>query len=115
MVDVGGGTLDVTVFNVHKDSAGGRRIPYFCAPRQGRWGHAISCKLAARHYGNGETWSYSPFDELPSDGKFRRTHNVSMEELKELDRPFPEKRSCYGGRRAQIYEGKPVSYGSTLG
>ena len=87
MVDVGGGTLDVTVFNVHKDSDGDDIFPIFA-----RHVRPLGTRYLMQARRNALTghgaWSYSPFDELPGDAKFGRAHNVSMEELKELDRPF---------------------------
>ena len=87
MVDVGGGTLDVTVFNVHKDSAGDDIFPIF-ARHVRPLGTRYLMQARRNALGRRGEWSYSPFDELPSDAKLARAHNVSMEKLEELDRPF---------------------------
>ena len=87
MVDVGGGTLDVTVFNVHKDSYGDDIFPIF-ARRVRPLGTRYLMQARRNALRGGGEWSYSPFDALPSDVKFGQAHDVSSDDLKELDRPF---------------------------
>ena len=86
MVDVGGGTLDVTVFNVmQRDNE--HVFPIFArrvAPLGARYLtearlHALP-KEAAR--------AYSPFEDLPSDTAFRKKYGIARIQLENTDESF---------------------------
>ena len=88
-VDVGGGTLDVTVFNVVQRD-GDYVFPIFArevAPLGARY--LAEARLQALSKESDRT--YSPFEDLPSDAAFREKHRVAETGLEETDRLFRER------------------------
>ncbi len=86
MVDVGGGTLDVTVFNVHQDDD--EDVYPIFARRVVPLGvrNLLLARSQKLHRVFGE--KYSPFDDLPSDADFRKRFGITEEELGEANKPF---------------------------
>ena len=88
-VDVGGGTLDVAVFNVHERN-GEDLFPIFA-----RQVHPLGvrylttarlqplCKEADQ--------KHSPFDDLPPDDAFRERFGITTDQLENADQPFKNK------------------------
>ena len=91
-VDVGGGTLDVTVFNIH-ESNGEDSYPIF-ACQVHRLG--VRYLTAARLQALNKTAdkASSPFDDLPPNDGFRERFEITKGQLESADQPF--KRSVAG-------------------
>lgn len=88
-VDVGGGTLDFTVFNVVREN-GEFLYPIFDRRVQP---FGVRYLLAERFntLAMNQDRFHSPFEDLPSDRDFIATHGLSEDELKRLDAPFRKK------------------------
>lgn len=85
-VDVGGGTLDFTVFNVVREN-GEFRYPIFdrqVKPLGVRYLLAERFKMMATN----QDGFRSPFEDLPSDRDFIAAYGLSEVELGQLDAPF---------------------------
>ncbi len=95
MIDVGGGTFDVTVFNVIQRQ-GEDLFPIFA-----RTVRPLGPRYLVRHrfgaLGLPDTDEISPFDDLPDDKEFADLCRVSVGLLAEVDKPFQRKiRECIG-------------------
>jgi hypothetical protein len=86
MVDVGGGTLDVTIFNVIK-SDGADNFPIFARgvePLGARY--LITRRLEG--LSNIESPEFSPFENLPDDDDFIERYDITAEKLNRIDENF---------------------------
>ncbi len=86
-VDIGGGTLDVTVFNVHQNNDGEDIYPIFArkvAPLGVRY--LFNARSRGQHEKISET--LSPFEDLPSDADFRKMFQITKDELRQVDQQF---------------------------
>ena len=96
MIDVGGGTLDVTVFNVVQRQ-GEYRFPIFARTVQ-----PLGPRYLVRHrldkLGIHDPRSISPFENLPPDKEFAHSWSTSVLRIAEIDKPFQRKfREFIGG------------------
>ena len=96
MIDVGGGTLDVTVFNVVQRK-GEYHFPIFARTVQ-----PLGPRYLVRHrldrLGIHEPQGFSPFEKLPPDKEFARSCRTSVLRIAEIDKPFQrEFREFIGG------------------
>jgi len=85
-VDIGGGTLDVTVFNVH-ESNGEDIYPIFA--RQVRplgVRYLVAARLEVLQ--KAPERALSPFEDLPSDIVFGKKFGITQDQLEGADRPF---------------------------
>lgn len=84
--DVGGGTLDVTIFNVLQRD-GEPRYPIFF-----RWVKPLGVRYLMSHrlktFGKEDGNAYSPFENMPSHMDFINKYEISEGELEDADRPF---------------------------
>lgn len=85
-VDVGGGTLDVTVFNVHQ-SDGEDVYPIF-ARKVAPLGVRYLSIARSRGLDDLVSEALSPFVDLPSDAEFRKRFRITKDELRKADQPF---------------------------
>lgn len=95
MIDVGGGTLDVTVFNVVQ-RRGEYRFPIFARTVQ-----PLGPRYLVQHrldkLGIHDSL-ISPFENLPPDKEFAHSCNTSVLRIAEIDRPFQRRfREFIGG------------------
>ena len=84
--DVGGGTLDVTIFNVLQQD-GEPRYPIFyrrVKPLGVRYLMSHRLETLGKKDGN----AHSPFENMPSNTNFINGYEISEDELEEADRPF---------------------------
>ncbi len=87
LIDVGAGTLDVTTFNVFKNSDGDEVYPIF-AQEVEPLGARYLLEKRLTCIDNARRAIFSPFQNMPSDDEFAREANLSLEQLHEIDRPF---------------------------
>ena len=99
-VDVGGGTLDVTVFNVHQ-SDGEDVFPIF-ARKVAPLGVRYLSMTRSQRLQDLVSEALSPFDNLPSDADFRRRFQITKDELSKADQPFR--------RSVEVAVAEPLSY-----
>ena len=97
MIDVGGGTVDVTVFNVVQRQ-GEDQYPVFARTVQ-----PLGPRYLIRHrFGKLNihgTRGLSPFEDLPPDKEFAELCNTSVPRIAEIDKPFQLKfRECIGSQ-----------------
>lgn len=97
MIDVGGGTVDVTVFNVLQRQ-GEELFPIFARAVQ-----PLGPRYLVRHrfkaLGLHDNREISPFEDLPSDTEFANRVRTSVLRVAEIDRSFQRKiRECIGGQ-----------------
>lgn len=85
-VDVGGGTLDVTVFNVHQ-SNGEDVYPIF-ARKVVPLGVRYLTAARLRELNHEIDSEHSPFDNLPSNADFVKIFGMTEKQLEDADRPF---------------------------
>jgi hypothetical protein len=85
LVDVGAGTLDVTLFNVWQGTDKADRYPIFGRFVK-RLGTSYLCRRRAREANARLT--LSPFENLPSDREFAARLNIELDRLHEIDRKF---------------------------
>ena len=85
-VDVGGGTLDFTVFNVVQQN-GEFLYPIFDR-RVEKLGVRYLLDARSNAFATNRGGLSSPFEDLPSDRDFIATHSISEDELKQSDAPF---------------------------
>ena len=88
-VDIGGGTLDVTVFNVHQSNE--EDIYPIFARRVEPLGvrYLATARLLASQQKLNQT--LSPFDDLPSDTAFRKRFGITQNQLEKADLPFQKR------------------------
>lgn len=96
MIDVGGGTLDVTVFNVIQRQ-GEYRFPIFARTVQ-----PLGPRYLVRHrldnLGIHDPRRISPFEDLPPDKQFAHHCSTSVLRIAKIDKPFQRKfREFIGG------------------
>ena len=85
-VDIGGGTLDITVFNVHENN-GEDVYPIFArkvVPFGVRYLTAARLQALNKEMEHG----HSPFDDLPSNAAFMEKFGMTREQIKGADRSF---------------------------
>ena len=97
MIDVGGGTVDVTVFNVLLRQ-GEERFPIFARTVQ-----PLGPRYLVRHRFKAldlhDNREISPFEHLPSDKEFANRCGTSVLRIAEIDKAFQLKiRECIGGQ-----------------
>ena len=87
--DVGGGTLDVTIFNVLQQD-GEPRYPIFC-----RWVKPLGVRYLMSHrlekLGKKDGNAHSPFEDMPSDKDFIRRYDIPENKLEDADKTFRQK------------------------
>ena len=86
MVDVGGGTLDVTIFNIHEQE-GELVFPIFARNVQ-PLGTRYLMRSRLKEQRETPQGGFSPFDDLPIDGVFCEKVGLSEAELRKVDDPF---------------------------
>ncbi len=89
MVDVGGGTLDVTLFNI-VESKGELRFPIFARTVESlgaRYLMRSRLELLCENF----RADYSPFERLPTDTEFCEKNEVDLGRLQKVDKPYKEK------------------------
>ena len=96
MIDIGGGTVDVTIFNVVQRQ-GEDRFPIFARTVQ-----PLGPRYLVRHrfskFGIHDSREISPFEDLPPDEEFADLCRTSVLRLAEIDNLFQRKiRKCIGG------------------
>ena len=85
-VDIGGGTLDVTVFNIHQNN-GEDVYPIFSRqvePLGVRYLTAARLQVLNKDTDH----EHSPFDDLPSDADFMEKFGMTKGQIKDVDQPF---------------------------
>jgi hypothetical protein len=86
LVDVGAGTLDVTVFNVHEDDEEDK-FPIFDKAVK-----PLGTRFLTRHRINGtgfrEEKEFAPFAPVPSRKRFLELLKITEAKLAEIDKPF---------------------------
>ena len=87
-IDVGGGTMDVSIFNVLEDNEEERYRVF--SRKVKRLGVRYLIESRKEKLGNVDEIMSSPFDNLPSDDRFCTYFNIESEELNEIDLPFVE-------------------------
>lgn len=85
-VDVGGGTLDVTVFNIHQ--SGGEDVYPIFARKVAPLGVRYLSITRSRELDDVVGEALSPFVDLPSDADFRERFRITKDELRKADQPF---------------------------
>ncbi|MCY4311297.1 MAG: hypothetical protein OXC54_08320, partial [Rhodospirillaceae bacterium] len=85
-VDVGGGTLDVTVFNVHQIE--GEDVYPIFARKVAPLGVRYLSISRSQELHVLVSKALSPFDDLPSEADFRKNFKITKEELRNADQPF---------------------------
>ena len=88
-IDVGGGTLDVTAFNVHKDD-GEDVFPNF-SKKVKPLGVRYLVEFRLREFNSEIDRNFSPFDDLLSNNEFANMFNVNNSKLAQIDEPFHDK------------------------
>jgi len=87
LIDVGAGTVDATVFNVHKNEDGEDRFPIFAKSVM-----SMGTEFLIKHRFNkrekDKCFSIDAFDPVPSNADFANKLKISLDELEILDRPF---------------------------
>ena len=88
-VDVGGGTLDVTIFNLlQKD--GEPRYPIFFRQVE-PLGVRYLMSLRLETLGKKDDHPYSPYEDMPSRTDFINRYEICEDELENADKPFRRK------------------------
>ena len=96
MIDVGGGTVDVTVFNVVQRQ-GEDRFPIFTRTVQ-PLGPRYLVRQRFEELGVGNTVEVSPFDDFPGNKEFADLCRISVGRLADIDKPFQRRiLECIGG------------------
>lgn len=85
LVDVGAGTLDLAIFNVHT-SDGEDKFPVFTKSVQ-PLGTKFFIRNRLKNYPESD-WKPSPYESVPSATEFKKQLSLSSKELKQIDKPF---------------------------
>lgn len=85
-VDVGGGTLDVTIFKVLQRDGESRYPILYRRVKPLGVRYLMSHRLET--LGKKDGGAYSPFDDMPSHIDFISRYEISEDELEDADRPF---------------------------
>lgn len=88
-VDIGGGTLDVTVFNVHQKNE--EDVYPIFARRIEPLGVRYLTATRLRALQQEPSQTLSPFDDLPSDAVFRKKFRITQNQLESADLPFQKR------------------------
>ena len=96
MIDIGGGTVDVTVFNVVQRQEEDR-FPIFARTVQ-PLGPRYLVRQRFEELGVGNTVEVSPFDDFPGNKEFADLCRTSVGRLADIDKPFQRRiLECIGG------------------
>ena len=88
LVDIGAGTLDLAIFNVHT-SDGEDKFPIFTKIVKHLGTQFFIQNRLKNHAQPG--WKPSPYENVPSATEFEKRLSLSSDELKEIDKPFQKK------------------------
>lgn len=87
LVDVGAGTLDFTIFNVHENINGENLFPIF-AQEVKPLGTQFFIQHRLEFARPNSIWQPSPYENVPSDSDFEQHLSLKKSELREYDKPF---------------------------
>ena len=87
LVDVGAGTLDFTVFNVHEASDGEDLFPIF-AQEVKPLGTQFFIQRRLENARSNSSWKPSAYENVPSDSDFEKHLSLNNSELRECDKSF---------------------------
>lgn len=107
LVDIGAGTLDLAIFNVHRSPDGEYEFPVFTKSVE----HLGTQFLIRNRLKNRPEpdWKPSPYESVPLATEFEQRLSLSSDELKEIDKPFEEKIADLIREKLQYTENKRVS------
>lgn len=106
LVDIGAGTLDLAIFNVHT-SDGEDKFPVFTKSVESLGTRFFIRNRLKKHPQH--DWKPSPYEDVPSSAEFEQRLSLSSDELKEIDEPFQEKVADLIREKLQYTENKRVS------
>ena len=111
LVDIGAGTLDLAIFNVHT-SDGEDKFPVFTKSVE---------PLGTRFFIRNRLknipslgWKPSPYESVPSDTEFKKQLSLSSDELREIDKPFENAIADLIRENLQYTENKRVPKGDRM-
>ena len=112
LVDIGAGTLDLAIFNVHT-SDGEDKFPVFTKSVE-----SLGTQFLIRNRLENRpelSWKPSPYESVPSVAEFEKRLSLSSsDELKEIDAPFEEKIADLIREKLQHTEDKRVRRGDKM-
>lgn len=113
LVDIGAGTLDLAVFNVHRSPDEEYEFPVFTKSVQPLGTQFLIRNRLENHSELG--WKPSPYESVPSATEFEERLSLSSsDELKEIDAPFEEKIADLIREKLQHTEDKRVRRGDKM-
>lgn len=86
LVDVGAGTIDATVFNVHKEKGENKHI--ILAASVKRLGTTCLANHRCGKLRQSSDWRLSPQDLFPSPDEFARKLGVTLQQINDVDKGF---------------------------
>lgn len=111
LVDIGAGTLDLAIFNVHT-SDGEDKFPVFTkSVKPFGTQFLIRNRLENRPKLG---WKPSPYESVPSAAEFEQRLSLSSDELKGIDEPFEGKIADLIRKKLQYTENKRVPRGDRM-
>ena len=112
LVDIGAGTLDLAVFNVHRSPDEEYEFPVFTKSVQPLGTQFLIRNRLENHSELG--WKPSPYESVPSATEFEERLSLSSDELKKIDEPFEDKIATLIIRELKYTENRRVRRGDKM-
>ena len=85
LIDIGAGTVDTVIFNVHKDKHGGPVLPIFVRSVQ-----IAGTEILVNKRTKKDKYMLNLFNDIPDNGKFCQLLKITLDELNEVDKPLSD-------------------------